>query len=191
MTKEQLIHSMSLSNFIENVHFSIGSSYNSIEMLIDVTKPLEEELNYTLSNERATIASANLQASQTALNSLVSPSKAQLAAAISAVNAAQESLNEATQENEEALAKQFAAQNARMTAERLSDTDVRLSALSDITSLVGIYISQNSADSDKEDSFNIAGFSNAKMLESSFGWNFKNIPKPTIDDLELIASQLP
>lgn len=133
MTKEQLIHAMSLLNFTEISDYTIDQDYDSITMLNDLVKPTQEELDAAQALEDERIA-------------------------------------------------------LQVEADRKAAIDLRIQALGDIPLLIGIYLEQNSANLDENGCVNIAGFSDCSRLESSFGWSFKNLSKPTIDQLETLIS---
>lgn len=62
----------------------------------------------------------------------------------------------------------------------------RIESLGDISSLIEKYLEGKAVEED--DSLNLAGFSVDK-IDTPFGWHFKNIQKPNIDDLEALVPQ--
>jgi hypothetical protein len=65
----------------------------------------------------------------------------------------------------------------------------RILALGDIVLLLEHYFKNYGAPIEPSDSFNLAGFE-AEHIETSFGWSFQNIPKPTLEQLEQIKEQM-
>lgn len=65
----------------------------------------------------------------------------------------------------------------------------RVQALGDIAILLDAYFKANASQIHGQDSWNIAGFS-TENFNSSFGWIFEELPKPTIDQLETIKASL-
>lgn len=65
----------------------------------------------------------------------------------------------------------------------------RITALGDIAILLDTYFKSNTSIIHSEDSWNIAGFESAHF-NSSFGWIFQELPKPTIAQLESIKASL-
>lgn len=61
----------------------------------------------------------------------------------------------------------------------------RISDLGDVALLVEYYFKNHGAFVNPDDSWNPCAFC-VEHIESSFGWSFQNIPKPTIDELEAI-----
>lgn len=61
----------------------------------------------------------------------------------------------------------------------------RVADLGDISLLLEYHFKNHANPVEPSDSFNLAGFE-ADKLESSFGWIFANIPKPTLEQLEQI-----
>lgn len=79
-------------------------------------------------------------------------------------------------------------EQARLAEEaRLSEVQDRIDAIPDLVLAIDAYI-KGSPYPGEEGAFNMAGFRTAKRLESDFGWDFPNKPKPTIDDLESVAT---
>jgi len=65
----------------------------------------------------------------------------------------------------------------------------RIDALGDIALLIDKLFQDNAADLRPQDSWNPCAFC-VDHIETSFGWNFEIIAKPTIDDLEDIKANL-
>lgn len=65
----------------------------------------------------------------------------------------------------------------------------RILALGDIALLVENYFKNHGAEIMPADSWNPAGFEE-QHIESSFGWAFQNIPKPTLEQLETIKESM-
>lgn len=65
----------------------------------------------------------------------------------------------------------------------------RITALGDIAILIDKYFQDNVAQLHSGDSWNSAGFEPNK-IDTNFGWNFQELSKPTISQLETIKSQL-
>lgn len=125
----------------------------------------QETLDYTIDQDYASIAMVAPEAQR--------PSEEQLQAALDTENAR--------------LAAEAAAE---AEAQRKAAVQSRLLALPDLAELLSLYLEQNKEQVEEDDSFNPAGFSDVDRLESSFGWNFENLAKPTIDQLEaLIATK--
>jgi hypothetical protein len=66
----------------------------------------------------------------------------------------------------------------------------RIDLLGDVVFLVGVYINQNIESVTDTDAWNIAGFE-ADKIESSWGWHFQTLAKPSLEALELIKQELP
>jgi hypothetical protein len=65
----------------------------------------------------------------------------------------------------------------------------RILALGDIALLVENYFKNHGGQIMPDDSWNMAGFEE-QHIETSFGWAFQNIPKPSLEQLEQIKEQL-
>lgn len=65
----------------------------------------------------------------------------------------------------------------------------RVAALGDIAILIDKYFQDNAAQLHSGDSWNSAGFESDK-IDTNFGWNFQELPKPDIDQLEAIKALL-
>lgn len=61
----------------------------------------------------------------------------------------------------------------------------RIMALGDIALLIENYYKNAQYEADPADSYNLEGFSEAH-IETDFGWYFKNLSKPTLEQLEAI-----
>jgi hypothetical protein len=64
----------------------------------------------------------------------------------------------------------------------------RIEALGDIALLLEHYYKNTPYEQNSADSFNIAGFE-AAHIRSSFGWQFANLAKPTLEQLEQIKAE--
>ncbi len=64
----------------------------------------------------------------------------------------------------------------------------RIEALGNLIPILELYINNNSELKDGDDSFNLEGFTEL-YIGSNFGWDFLNISKPTIEELEALKEQ--
>lgn len=187
MNREQLIQAMSLMTFELNVHYAMDQDYESIAMLDDLIKPLQEELDFAVASENLSNAQAALSEAQASLNALENPTQEEIDTAQQAVDNAQESVDSAQEESNSAELLKDAALAIRTENERKSAVQTRLNGLGDLSLIIGKYIQGNQESITDSDSFNIEGFSDVNLFESSFGWNFVHLAKPTIDQLEALV----
>lgn len=64
-----------------------------------------------------------------------------------------------------------------------------LDTLGDISLIISKYITQNSNQVEESDSYNIAGFT-GQYIDSSFGWNFQSLSKPTYTQLNALKASV-
>lgn len=96
---------------------------------------------------------------------------------------------EVNEQNAEAIAL-LEAQISQLQAEiaslenqiEIQEKQDELDALGDLSLLISKYISQNSGQVTDSDSYNVAGFTGA-TIDTSFGWNFQTLAKPTTSQL--------
>ena len=69
------------------------------------------------------------------------------------------------------------------------ELEERIQILGDIALLIDRYFQDNPSLLHNGDSWNIAGFDTNK-IDTSFGWIFQELSKPTIDQLEAIKAVL-
>lgn len=69
----------------------------------------------------------------------------------------------------------------------IAERQAELDTLGDISLIIGKYVSQNSNLVTGNDSYNIAGFK-GETINSSFGWNFSGLSKPTIAQLDALKA---